>query len=179
MIIAHQKRKSNIAEYILYMWQVEDAIRSLKFDIDRIETNLIAHFDAPPSERKQIRDWYLGLVETMQSEGITQRGHLQVNINTLSDLLYMHSQLLGDPEHQDYQRKFVQTLPVIEEFRAKSPNVHSEVEACLVALYTLWMLKAQGKTISQATSQAIAQMGELIAMLSQLFHQYEKGELQI
>ena len=33
MIIARQKRKENIAEYLLYMWQVEDLIRANKFDI--------------------------------------------------------------------------------------------------------------------------------------------------
>ena len=32
MIIARQKRKENIAEYLLYMWQVEDLIRANKFD---------------------------------------------------------------------------------------------------------------------------------------------------
>ena len=34
MIIARQKRKENIAEYLLYMWQVEDLIRANKFDMD-------------------------------------------------------------------------------------------------------------------------------------------------
>lgn len=36
MIIARQKRKENIAEYLLYMWQVEDLIRANKFDMDSI-----------------------------------------------------------------------------------------------------------------------------------------------
>ena len=29
MIIASQKKKENIAEYLLYMWQIEDIILSL------------------------------------------------------------------------------------------------------------------------------------------------------
>ena len=36
MQIAEQKKKSNIAEYILYMYQVEDVIRGYNFDLDRI-----------------------------------------------------------------------------------------------------------------------------------------------
>ena len=28
MIIAQKKRKENIAEYLLYMWQIEDLIRA-------------------------------------------------------------------------------------------------------------------------------------------------------
>ena len=34
MIIAKQKRRENIAEYVLYMWQLEDLIRAYNFDID-------------------------------------------------------------------------------------------------------------------------------------------------
>lgn len=37
MIIASQKRKENIAEYLLYMWQIEDIIRAYKLDIDTID----------------------------------------------------------------------------------------------------------------------------------------------
>ncbi|WP_347164130.1 DUF4924 family protein, partial [Parabacteroides merdae] len=36
MIIARRKRKENIAEYLLYMWQVEDLIRANNFDMDSI-----------------------------------------------------------------------------------------------------------------------------------------------
>ena len=37
MIIASQKKKENIAEYLLYMWQIEDLIRVYKLDIDAIQ----------------------------------------------------------------------------------------------------------------------------------------------
>ena len=42
MIIAQQKRKENIAEYLLYMWQVEDMIRANQLDIDKINDNIIS-----------------------------------------------------------------------------------------------------------------------------------------
>ena len=35
MLIAQSKRKENIAEYLLYMWQVEDIIRAFGLDIDK------------------------------------------------------------------------------------------------------------------------------------------------
>lgn len=41
MYIASQKRKENIAEYLLYMWQIEDLIRANGLDIDRIQANVI------------------------------------------------------------------------------------------------------------------------------------------
>ena len=45
MIIAQLKRKENIAEYLLYMWQIEDIIRANKLDIDLIEKNLISQYN--------------------------------------------------------------------------------------------------------------------------------------
>ena len=47
MIVAKQKRKENIAEYLLYMWQVEDLIRANQFDIDSIRRTVIAQYDQP------------------------------------------------------------------------------------------------------------------------------------
>ena len=37
MIIAQQKRKENIAEYLLYLWQVEDLLRACHLDIDTVD----------------------------------------------------------------------------------------------------------------------------------------------
>ena len=42
MIIAQQKRNENIAEYLLYMWQIEDILRAYHLDINLIELNLIS-----------------------------------------------------------------------------------------------------------------------------------------
>ena len=55
MIIAQKKKKENIAEYILYMWQVEDLIRAYKFSIDEIEQNVISRFEQTPSVKKKLK----------------------------------------------------------------------------------------------------------------------------
>ena len=36
MYIAQRKRKENIAEYILYLWQLEDLLRALQFSPEAI-----------------------------------------------------------------------------------------------------------------------------------------------
>ena len=41
MDIAQQKRKENIAEYILYLWQLEDLLRALQFSPEAIYSTLI------------------------------------------------------------------------------------------------------------------------------------------
>ena len=45
MLISRQLRKENIAEYVLYMWQVEDIIRAYGLDLGRLRREYIARFD--------------------------------------------------------------------------------------------------------------------------------------
>ena len=42
MIVAKEKRENNIAEYLLYMWQVEDIIRACNYDITVINANIVS-----------------------------------------------------------------------------------------------------------------------------------------
>ena len=58
MIIASKKRKENMAEYILYMWQVEDMIRANDCDIDRISANIISRFNLDEAQRREMTQWY-------------------------------------------------------------------------------------------------------------------------
>ena len=76
MLIAEEKKKTNIAEYILYMWQIEDIIRSSKFDLEQINTNIISKFDAPSEVKYDMKLWYRNLIEQMMKEGISEKGHL-------------------------------------------------------------------------------------------------------
>ena len=55
MLIASQLRKENIAQYLLYMWQIEDIIRAYGLDIDRINADIVSRF--PEERRKEISEW--------------------------------------------------------------------------------------------------------------------------
>ena len=94
MIIASQKRKENIAEYILYMWQVEDIIRANDLDIDKIRKNVIDRFNLTDAQRTEMEQWYESLIDMMRREGVTEKGHLQINHNILNQLVQLHQQRL-------------------------------------------------------------------------------------
>ena len=70
MIIASQKKKENIAEYLLYMWQIEDLIRAYGLDIDRIQQQIIDPYDISPEQKKAMREWYESLIDMMHTEGV-------------------------------------------------------------------------------------------------------------
>lgn len=74
MIIAQNKRKENIAEYLLYMWQVEDIMRAYGLDINKIKASIIDRYDVDDNTRKAITDWWEGLIMMMQHEGKKKQG---------------------------------------------------------------------------------------------------------
>ena len=110
MIIASKKRKENIAEYILYMWQIEDMIRANDFDISKIRRNIIDNFQIDDAQKHEMEEWYESLIDMMRREGITEAGHLQINHNVLNQLVQLHQALLKDPAFPEYTAEFYLSL---------------------------------------------------------------------
>ena len=54
MYISEQLRKKNIAEYLLYMWQVEDVIRAYKLDLDRIRQEYLPRFHYSLEQEEEV-----------------------------------------------------------------------------------------------------------------------------
>lgn len=178
MIIASKKRKENIAEYLLYMWQIEDIIRANDLDIAKIEKNVIDRYDLPPEQRKQMVEWYESLIDMMRREEVQKRGHLQLNKNVIIQLVDLHEALLKDPRFPEYTALFYKTLPYIVELRAKSGDEKpGEIEACFNALYGMLMMRLQHREISPDTQNAITQITEFIRTLARNFHLDEEDKL--
>ena len=173
MLIARQKRKENIAEYLLYMWQVEDMIRACSFNLGRINENIIDCFDQPPAVKNEMREWYQNLIDMMLHEGVREKGHIQINNNILIELDDLHRQLLELPEEVAYGSKFYHTLPYLSELRQKSSNACSEkdITTAFNALYGYMLLRLQKKEISAETTEAMKQIGSFLALLAQKYNQ--------
>lgn len=179
MLIAQAKRKENIAEYLLYMWQVEDMIRANHFDIDEIDRNIISRYHTDEATRHQMREWWESLIKMMELEHVKQSGHLQINKNVLIRLNDLHQQLLKSPKYPQYGAQFYQTLPYIVELRAKTPKDQQagEIETCFNALYGVLMLRLQGKKVSKETEKAITNISYFIGLLAAYFKKDEEKPL--
>lgn len=173
MTIAENLRRTNIAEYLLYMWHIEDLMRAFNLDLDRIENEIIAKM--PEDKRQEERDWIENIVKMMELENVRRHGHLQINKNVLIRLNDLHRELLKSPKFPEYGARFYQTLPYIVELRAKAgDNPADEIETCFNALYGTTLLHIQGKEVSEGTTQAIKQISSFIATLAQFFMLNEK-----
>lgn len=170
MIIASQKRKENIAEYLLYMWQIEDMIRANGLDMDKITANIIDRSQLTAQQRHDMTEWYESLIDMMRREGVTESGHLQINRNTVTSMAELHQALLKDPKFAEYTAEFYKTLPYIVELRAKAGNERTgEIETCLTALYGLLLMRLNGKTATPETMTAMKQIAHFVAMLAHYY----------
>lgn len=180
MIIAKQKRKENIAEYLLYMWQVEDLIRANHFDIDSIRRTVISQYDQPDEVKEEIAAWYEELIEMMRSEGVMEKGHIQLNKNVIITLTDLHLRLLKSTKEMIYGAAYYKTLPYIVQLRAKSGGEElPELETCFNAIYGFLLLRMQGKPVSPETQEAIKQISSFLALLAGKYREDMNGELKL
>ncbi len=180
MIIAQEKRKSNIAEFILYMWQVEDLIRASNFDLERIEETVISKFTLPRETLDEIRSWYSNLITLMAEEKIVAKGHMSFLNNLIRELNDLHLRLLQAPDQEKYQQLYRTARPMILSFMGKSPQPYSsEIEACLTGLYGYLMLRLKNSDISTETREAMTSFSNLLAALSTRFKEIEEGSTEL
>ena len=179
MLTASQKKRENIAEYLLYMWQIEDLIRACGLDIDRIQADVIDRYTGLSSQQlKQMREWYESFIDMMRREGVAEKGHLQLNKNVIIALDDLHRRLMADPKFATYNAEFYRTLPYIVELRAKSgENKAGEIETCFNALYGLMLLRLQGRKPSDETEAAARQISKFLAMLAAYYKKDYNNEL--
>lgn len=180
MIIAQNKKEENIAEYLLYMWQIEDLIRANKLDIDLMKLNVINKFDLPEETKTEFVDWYENLIEMMKLENVQEKGHLQINKNVISDLTDLHLRLLKSPREAEYIASYYKTLPFIVELRSHNEDKSIlELETCFSALYGVLLLRLQKKEISGETQAAIAQISSFLRQLAMKYKAEKEGNLEI
>ena len=169
MYISQELRQKSIAEYLLYMWQVEDIIRAYDCSLTRLRREYIAQFDYDDEQRDELTDWYGNLVTMMNGEGKRESGHLQINQIVVQQLAELHAQLLESTKFPFYTAQYYKVLPFIVELRNRGDKNQNEIETCLNALYGTMMLRLQKREISPDTKHAIDEITTFIGLLSDYF----------
>ena len=171
--IAQKLKEKNIAEYLIYMWQEEDLIRANHCEMEEMEANVIARYPA-------MREWYGNLITMMSEEGVREKGHLQINKNIIINLTELHNLLSSSPKFPFYSAAYFKALPFIVELRNKGGKKEEpELETCFEALYGVFLLRLQKKTISEGTLKAIEAISSFLSMLANYYDKDRKGELKL
>ena len=142
-------KKNNIAEYILYLWQIEDYLRA---------------FPQQADANQELHD----LSEMMHQENIMEQGHLQLAQNALGELEDLHNDLLD--QEATYRAAMIQLTPSLNILKSKTDRpTMSDIEACLILLYQIMLLKLQKQAISPETEQVQKQATKLLQYLSKTY----------
>lgn len=180
MYIQRELRTKNIAEYLLYMWQVEDMIRAAGLNSDHLYKSIISVSGRSESECREWQQWYDDLIAMMRSEGKCENGHIQINENVLIMLSDLHLRILNSDKQPKYRELFYKALPFIVEFRAKRQSGdNNEIHDCFDLLYGVWMLKIQNKPVGAATAQAVEVISAFIGELALLYNQERECRLEL
>ena len=142
-------KKNNIAEYILYLWQIEDYLRAFP---DQAEVN------------QELKD----MNNMMHQENIMEGGHLQLAQNALTELEDLHNDLLD--QEATYRAAMIRLTPALNILKSKTDRpTMSDVEACLILLYQIMLLKLKKSPISSETEQVQKQATQVLQYLSKTY----------
>ena len=145
-----KSKTDNIAEYILYLWQMEDYLRAFPQNAEATE---------------ELHE----LNEMMHREGIMEGGHLALANNALNELIDLHAQLLD--EDAMYRAAVIRLQPSLNVLKAKTDRpTMPDIEACLVLLYQIMMLRLQKRPISPETASVQQQATKLLQFLSKTYY---------
>jgi hypothetical protein len=168
MLIAKEKRKTNIAEYVLYMWQIEDLLRALNFDRDSILLQLVKPLNISDEKKLEVLYWYLGIADMLKEEKKESVGHNYHSLHVIRELYDLHLSLLENDSK--YKSLFDKAKDDIDLFREKSLKKTSDIEIAFDALYAKLLLKMKHEQISDESSAAFDRIASMIAYLSAKFH---------
>ena len=142
-------KKNNIAEYILYLWQIEDYLRA---------------FPQQADANQELHD----ISEMMHQENILKSGHLQLAQNALTELEDLHNDLLD--QEATYRAAMIQLTPSLNILKSKTDRpTMSDIEACLLLLYQIMLLKLQKRQISSETELVQKQATQILQYLSKTY----------
>jgi hypothetical protein len=176
MTIAERKYAENIAEYIIYMWQMQDLLRAVNMDVESLDGFLRSFL---PTEEKiqEEKTWFVGLAQSMKRSNAEEKGNVEEVQEVLSELNLLHTTLntlLRDDEYIAANERAKENLDAYRE-RA-SGKALSEVEAYLTALYGLMVLRLRKQEISEETKDAMKTFSDVMILLALQYNKMKKGE---
>jgi hypothetical protein len=191
MDIARQKRDENIAEYILYIWQLEDLLRALKFDPKAVFETLVAPRDAADEWKLSALEWYMDIAELLVKEGKREGGHLDHTLHLIGEMNDLHLMLVRQPVGRRYRELFARLAPSLPRLRETlGRDDVSDIELAFRALYAAMLYRMKGaaangtvqnKTAdkSAVTEEVLELVSPVIATLADLYHKVERGEVDL
>ena len=178
MDIAQAKRKENIAEYILYLWQIEDLLRALQFSPEAIYSQFVAPRNLDEQSQNVLLMWYMDIATLLREEEKESSGHLDHTLHLVADLHNLHLQLMQLPVGAAYRAKVAHLEPYLPTLRTIFGKNISDTELCFRALYAAMLYRIKGGG-ERAIEDTLAVVSPAIGELAAIYGKIERGEINL
>lgn len=176
MLIALQKQKENIAEYLLYMFQIEKIVRTFQLDLDKIMKDFVEPSIPNISYLNQYREWYADLIKQMKVRGLEKEGHTETVTEVILELIYLHNTLLTIVNDEKYKTLVDHASEYLTEFKGKANMTQrNDIEVLLHAMYMKLQLKMRKQEISAETEDAMDKLRIQLAYLAREYNRMKSG----
>ncbi|MFM7770013.1 MAG: DUF4924 family protein [Bacteroidota bacterium] len=176
MTIGELKYRENIAEYILYLWQMQDLLRAVEFNVEALD-GFIRSYIGGEDRIQEEKMWLQKLSEAMSSDGVLKKGSVVEISELISELNFLHQTLTTLFKDNGYLELFENIQEPLAEYKLRSGAKNlSDVEMCLTALYGLLLLRLKKQQVSEETAAAMESFTKWLAFLSVQYHKMKKGE---
>ncbi|UJP65037.1 DUF4924 family protein [Mongoliitalea daihaiensis] len=164
--IADKKRQQNIAEYIIYMYQMEDLLRAYDFVLEDIEQYVVSHYPIKPAEKVETLQWFESLAKDMHVQKVSKKGHLKEIQMIVDTLAALHWDLLKTDGN--YFKLYQQAKPHILQFMMEdgASDIQHEVQLFLNAIYGRLLARLHGREIPAAVLEATEVFGNVLSYLN-------------
>ncbi len=181
MLISRAKRKSNIIEYLLYMYQVEDIIRSFQFNLTTIDTAIVQKHEQDDEVKREIKLWYANLIDKMRMQRIERSGHLEELKTLVIELQNLHDSLLTSYYDKEYIKLYDEAQSYLKELTVKTvgQNLVNQIDVALHGVYGLLVMRLKQQEVGEETAQAMGKITAFLAYLALQFRKMEEGELKL
>ena len=174
MIPAEVKKKENIAEYIIHMYQTEDLVLTYNFNLNEIHEYVIKHMSSDATVLKELLLWYADIIDQMQTEKIIDsKRRLTSTQSYVSQLTNFHNTLLETDDN--YTITYNKAKNDIDQNIKLSENtITNPIQICLNGIYGMLLLKLNGKKVTPDQQETLSVFGAVLAYISK---EYKKGVL--
>ncbi|GAA0881138.1 DUF4924 family protein [Algoriphagus jejuensis] len=164
--IAVRKKSQNIGEYLIYMYQMEDLIRSYQGNMTEIKQFVVSHYPVSDDEKAEIAIWFEEILEKMKSQQILENGHLKELKDVVENLANLHWKLLKTDK--TYFDTYTKAKPFILDaiVAANGVDPGNEIQICLNGIYGLLLARLLGKELPKRQLEASEAFGEVLGLLN-------------
>ena len=150
-----KNKKENIVEYILYLWQLEDYLRA---------------FPEAAEGNEELSD----ILRMMHADDVMDGGHIQLAQIALKELEMLRDDIMT--QEATYRAAMIRITPALNMLKARTDRpTMTNIEACLVLLYQIMLLRLQKREISAETQEVQQQATGILQYLSKTY--YKQDEL--